>query len=160
MTAIDSGPSALAPVTATGHGADVGFDRNGLEVLDLDTCLELLGQATLGRIAVTIGALPSILPINFRMVGREIVFRTGVGTKLDAATANAVVAFEVDDLDPVEHTGWSVVVTGIAREVVENDRLARLDSTTIPRWAPQRDSRVVAIAPQIVTGRRIVHEAA
>jgi nitroimidazol reductase NimA-like FMN-containing flavoprotein (pyridoxamine 5'-phosphate oxidase superfamily) len=115
----------------------------------------LLGQATLGRIAVTIGALPCILPVNFRLIDGEIVFRTGFGTKLDVATANAVVAFEVDDV--ADHAGWSVVVTGVAREVIEPDRREQLDGIEIPRWAPDQASRVVAIAPQMVTGRRIVH---
>lgn len=135
----------------------MALDRNGLEVLDADTSLELLRGGTLGRVAVTIDALPSILPVNYRLIDGEVVFRTGVGSKLDAATANAVVAFEVDEIDPLTHTGWSVVVTGVAREVVAPDRLAELDATTIPRWAPAGATRVVAIHPQLVTGRRITH---
>ena len=60
--------------------------------------------APLGRVGVSGGALPSVLPVNFRFDGRQILIRTGVGTKLDAAVANAVVAFEVDEIDPVAHT--------------------------------------------------------
>src|SRR5690606_10684839 len=93
------------------------IDRNGLEVLGREECMRLLASASLGRLGITTGALPTVLPVNFRLVGDQIVFRTGSGTKLDAATDNAVVAFEVDDMDPVWHTGWSVVVTGMAREV-------------------------------------------
>lgn len=158
MTTTTSGPSTLDNEGPGGHGRGMDRDRNGLEILDVETSLQLLEQATLGRIAITVGALPSILPVNFRLIDGEIVFRTGVGTKLDAATANAVVAFEVDDLDPFGHTGWSVVVTGVAREVVDSDRLANLDVTAIPRWAPEPASRVVAIAPQMITGRRLRHE--
>ncbi|HEX4905274.1 MAG TPA: pyridoxamine 5'-phosphate oxidase family protein, partial [Acidimicrobiales bacterium] len=65
------------------------IDRNGLEVLDRDECLRLLAQATLGRVGVTIGALPCVVPVNYRIVGDEVVIRTGAGTKLDAATKNA-----------------------------------------------------------------------
>lgn len=133
------------------------IDRNGLEVLDRDECLTLLARTTLGRVGVTIGALPSVLPVNYRLVGEEIVIRTGAGTKLDAATRNAVVAFEVDDMDPVEHTGWSVLVTGVAREVVGAEEIAELTRRPLARWAPRGDGRIIAISTELVAGRRIRH---
>jgi uncharacterized protein len=131
-------------------------DHNGLEVLERDECLRLLGTATLGRIGVTSGALPTVLPINFRFDGSRILFRTGVGTKLDAATQNAVVAFEVDQIDPFAHTGWSVVVQGVAHELTDPYELEDVQRPPLARWAPGEDHRVVAIAPEIVSGRRIV----
>ena len=124
-------------------------DRNGLQVLDRDECLRLLETCTIGRVGITSGALPVILPVNFRLVGDQIVFRTGIGTKLDAATRGAVVAFEADAHDAVEHTGWSVLVTGIARQV------PAVDADWIPRWAPDGQSCVVAISTELVTGRRL-----
>jgi len=133
----------------------VEVDRNGLEVLDREECLRLLERATLGRVGVTTAALPSVLPVNFRLAGNRIVFRTGTGTKLAAATRNAVVAFEVDDIDPVNHTGWSVVVTGVARPVVDPDDLARLNGLGIARWAAGDDGHVVEVSLEIVSGRRI-----
>src|SRR5689334_22383998 len=105
---------------------DVDLDRNGLEILDRAECMALLGFAALGRISISSGALPTILPVNYRLVDDQILFRTARGTKLDAATENAVVAFEVDDIDPVNHAGWSVVVTGVAREVADPAERARL----------------------------------
>jgi uncharacterized protein len=135
-------------------------DRNGLEVLRHDECLALLGTAILGRIGVSSDALPIVLPINFRFDGGRILFRTGVGTKLDAATNNAVVAFEVDEIDPVAHTGWSVVVRGVARELTDPHELAEVQRPPLPRWAPGPDHRVVAIQPELVSGRRIVPGAA
>ena len=131
-------------------------DRNGLEVLSRDECLRLLGTAALGRVAVTTAALPTILPVNFRFDGRHILIRTGRGTKLDAATANAVVAFEVDDIDPVDQTGWSVVVTGVARELTEPEELIEAQRPPLARWASGEDHRVVAISTEVVSGRRIV----
>ena len=74
------------------------LDRNGLEVLASDQCLRLLAQAPLGRVGLTSGALPVILPVNFLLQEDHILVRTGRGTKLDAATRNAVVAFEADPL--------------------------------------------------------------
>jgi len=130
-------------------------DHNGLEVLDREESLRLLRTAILGRVGVTFGALPTILPVNFRLVGEEIVFRTGVGTKLDTATCNRIVAFEADEIDALSHTGWSVVVTGRAREVTDPAELAGLDPSSIPRWAPVDSQRVVAISTEMVSGRRL-----
>ncbi|MGK2950724.1 MAG: pyridoxamine 5'-phosphate oxidase family protein [Acidimicrobiales bacterium] len=130
------------------------IDRNGLEVLDRTECLRLLATATLGRIGTTMAALPVVLPVNFRLVDELVVFRTGSGTKLEAATNDAVVAFEADDFEPVSHAGWSVVVTGIAREVLDAASVAALGP--IPRWAPSGGGRYVSIATEMVSGRRIV----
>ena len=128
------------------------IDRNGLEVLNRGDCIRLLHTATLGRIGITTGALPTILPINFRIDGERILFRTGVGTKLDAATRGAVVAFEVDAFDPVYHSGWSVVVTGIAKPVDDPDDDA---VRTTPRWAPGHCERLVEVSIDEVSGRRL-----
>jgi len=127
-------------------------DRNGLEVLGTEECLRLLQGASMGRIGITSGALPVILPINYRVDGDHILFRTSPGTKLDAATRNAVVAFEVDHVDPIYHSGWSVVVTGIATDASEA-RDGRICAT--PRWAPGPDERLVAISIDQVSGRRL-----
>ena len=131
------------------------IDRNGLEVLEREECLRLLASATLGRLGLTSGALPTVLPINFRLVGDRIVFRTGVGTKLQAATHNAVVAFEVDEMDPLWHSGWSVVVTGVAREITDPDDRAALSNGEIPRWAPVAGDRLVEVSTQMISGRRL-----
>ena len=131
-------------------------DRNGLEVLGRDTCLRLLATATLGRVGVSIDALPRVLPVNFRFDGRQILIRTGMGTKLDAAANDAVVAFEVDEIDPVAHTGWSVMVTGMARELTDPDELAAAQTPPLARWASGDDHRVIAISTELVSGRRIV----
>jgi nitroimidazol reductase NimA-like FMN-containing flavoprotein (pyridoxamine 5'-phosphate oxidase superfamily) len=139
------------------RGHVVEMDRNGLEVLGRAECLDLLGGARLGRVGITLGALPTILPINYRLVDERIIFRTSAGTKLDAATCNAVVAFEVDEVDPLWHTGWSVVVTGLAREVTDPEELARLDGAHLAYWAPAAaGDRVVEISTEMISGRRIV----
>ena len=131
------------------------IDRNGLEVLSREECLRLLRHATLGRVAITSGALPQVLPVNFRLVGDRIVFRTGLGTKFDAATSNNVVAFEVDDMDVLSHSGWSVMVTGVVQEVTDPQELAEMSNLGIPKWAPTSSDRIVAISTEVISGRRM-----
>ena len=133
------------------------MDRNGLEILDRAECLRLLAGSILGRIAVTIGALPVILPVNFLLDGDRILIRTGTGTKLEAATRDAVVAFEVDDVEPFSHSGWSVCVTGRAMELRDQDDVARVASLPLPHWAPKGTEHVVAVSVDLVTGRRLSH---
>lgn len=132
-------------------------DRNGLEVLDRAACLAHLENSLLGRVALSMGALPTILPVNFRLVDEHVVFRTGVGSKLDAAARGAVIAFEVDSVDPIGHTGWSVVVTGIAHEATTNGWVDPIVASAIPRWAPAGASRVLQLSSDIISGRRITH---
>lgn len=137
----------------------VNLDRNGLEVLERDDAVRLLESQTLGRIAITSGAIPVVLPVNFAVRDGEIIIRTSQGTKLHAATRNAVVAFEVDKIDPFSHAGWSVCVTGMAREVTDPNRLAAIERAGLAHWAPDGASRVIAISMEIVSGRRITRAA-
>lgn len=130
------------------------IDSNGLEVLDRDDCLRLLASSSLGRVGVTSGALPTVLPVNFRLRDDEVLIRTSTGSKLDAAIRGAVVAFEVDDFDPLEHSGWSVVVTGVARELTD-DEVASLGGVPLIRWVPVEGEHVVGISTEMVSGRRI-----
>ena len=137
-------------------GADrpVETDRSGLEILDREECLRLLGTVTLGRVGVTIGALPVVVPMDFKLVGDRVVFRVGVGTKLDSAIHNVVVAFEADDVKPVGGGGWSVSVTGLAREVIDPAEISELRQAHVARWMEWGHDRFVAIPTDIVSGRR------
>lgn len=134
----------------------VEVDRNGLEVLGHEECLLLLRRSTLGRIGVTMGALPVVLPVNFWCDGDRILIRTSAGSKLDAALCGAVVAFEVDDLDPLYHSGWSVMVTGVAHEITDPAQLQDLAAAPLARWAPRGQEHVMVIATDVISGRRIV----
>lgn len=131
----------------------VNIDRNGLEVLERGECLALLDKATVGRIAFTSQALPWIVPVNFLRDGDRILIRTGEGTKLALATVEAVVGFEVDEVDDRTHAGWSVVVVGVARRL-DDDEVAAL-GREVPRWAPGRDGHVVSIGIEVLSGRRL-----
>jgi uncharacterized protein len=130
-------------------------DRNGLEILSRDECVTLLTRNHLGRVGLSSGALPTILPVNYWCDGWSIHVRTSEGSKLDAALRNAVVAFEVDDFDAFGHTGWSVVVTGLAREITDRHELERLADAPLARWAPGPGDHVVAISLEVVSGRRV-----
>lgn len=139
--------------------AAVLMDEEGLEVLVAEQCLELLGGARLGRIAVTIGAVPAIFPVHYRLLEGQIVFSTGKGTNLHTASANTVVAFEVDEVDAAWTSGWSVLVVGVARELRDDVAIALALDQVPNRWEPGVGAHVISILPAIVSGRRFGHAA-
>lgn len=115
----------------------------------------LLAAGSIGRVGVSQAALPVVLPVNYAILDGDIVIRTGAGTKLDAALAGAVVAFEIDAVDPIYHEGWSVMVQGRAREVVDPDELKRARALPLEPWAAGVRDRFVRISSERITGRKI-----
>lgn len=128
--------------------------HRGLVELDEAECLRLLGTVRLGRIALSVGALPAVFPIHFALVGRDPVFRTEAGAKLSAASAGNVVCLEVDDVDPEFHSGWSVMVVGQAHVVTDGAELVEARQLPLQPWVGAGDA-FVRIRSAIVTGRRI-----
>jgi uncharacterized protein len=129
-------------------------DRNGMESLTRAECLEFLAQADVGRVALNMGALPVILPVNYALFDEDILLRTVAGSKLEAATRNAVMAFEVDQVHPLSHTGWSVLVQGVASEITDPVELRRAKRVPLTSWL-DGDSRYVRISSQLISGRRL-----
>lgn len=133
------------------------MDHPRIEGLSRDECMTLLETASVGRVGVSVGAIPAVLPVNYVMDGDTIVFRTVPGTKLDAALTNSVVAFEADSFDPSHETGWSVLVRGIAREITDEHALTRVRRLPLQSWAFNGDAdRWVSVDAELVTGRRVV----
>jgi nitroimidazol reductase NimA-like FMN-containing flavoprotein (pyridoxamine 5'-phosphate oxidase superfamily) len=130
------------------------LDSAGLQVLSHEECMRLLPSRPIGRIVFTDRALPAVQPVNFCLDGQDIVIRTAAGSKLAAATRQAVVAFEVDDFDSVERTGWSVTVVGVARAADDPAQIARLESLRLTPWTRCPDHFIVITTVE-ATGRRI-----
>ena len=132
--------------------------RPGILELGLDDCLRLLTTVPVGRVGLTIDALPVVLPVNFVVNDATIVFRTVRGTKLDAATAGMVVAFEADHYGTAtEPWGWSVLVRGVAEEITDPTELETVRALPLESWAFDGSAdRYIKIAPTMISGRRIV----
>jgi uncharacterized protein len=129
----------------------------GLEEIEESECWRLLASQPVGRIAVVVGHYPVVFPVNHAVDRRGIIFRTGAGTKL-WAMRRCNVTFEVDDFDMDNHTGWSVIVKGSARELVAKlnpDLVAAAESSNAIPWASGPRENIVRIVPDAVTGRRI-----
>ncbi|MEV6216816.1 pyridoxamine 5'-phosphate oxidase family protein [Nocardia sp. NPDC051833] len=133
----------------------------GREVVDLDRAeaMRLVAEAPFGRVVFTRNALPAIRPVN-HLVDEDgvIIVRTRLTARLTGAVAGnspVVVAYEVDDIDPVRRIGWSVTVTGLARTVTDPVRVAHYERLLRP-WVGRVMDTVVAIEPEIVAGVRLL----
>lgn len=127
-----------------------------MDELEEAECLQLLAGRSVGRLGFVVQQRPIVLPVNYALDGRTVVFRTGEGTVLNKA-ALQMVAFEVDDIDDATHTGWSVLAQGVAQDVgtaidARSDELRRLALVT---WAPGRRDRWFRLDADTLTGRRL-----
>jgi hypothetical protein len=128
--------------------------RTGLEVLDRDECLRLVRSSRLGRIAVEVDGQPLVFPVNFTLDDSDVVLRTDEGTRL-YKTRGSLVAFECDSADGLYHTGWSVIITGRAAEVLDPADFARLANLPLGPWCPGPKPVILRISARTITGRRI-----
>lgn len=128
-----------------------------LEDLAEDECLDLLNRHHFGRVAFLeqIDLPPVMMPLNYLMHADSVVVRTDPGSKLGGVLRDAPVSFEIDGIDQRHRTGWSVVVSGRAQQVVDPNELEELYQTPLLPWAPGDRSQYVRITPVLVTGRRI-----
>jgi nitroimidazol reductase NimA-like FMN-containing flavoprotein (pyridoxamine 5'-phosphate oxidase superfamily) len=127
---------------------------DAIDALSEAECRRLLSCHTLGRVGITSGGLPLILPVHYLYDDGVIVFRTGAGTKLRAAASGDVLAFEVDTYDPESRLGWSVMVLGRATVVTtehEHEGLPTLD----PPAPREERCHYVRLFCELVTGRLI-----
>ncbi|CAL9609088.1 pyridoxamine 5'-phosphate oxidase family protein [Streptomyces sp. enrichment culture] len=122
--------------------------------------LRLLGTVSLGRIVFTQQALPAIRPVNHLMDGDDIIVRLHDGATLASVVAptdtdGVVVAYEADVIDPDTHLGWSVVVTGYAHRVTDDEELARFAARLRPWVGTPVANAALRIRPDLVTGLRL-----
>jgi nitroimidazol reductase NimA-like FMN-containing flavoprotein (pyridoxamine 5'-phosphate oxidase superfamily) len=129
---------------------------DGLELLSESDCRRLLAQERVGRVAVAVGALAVVFPVNYMVAGGDILFWTAEGTKLKAAVANRVVTFEIDHVDAAHETGWSVLAVGPARERTEPSLVAGAKAAGLRSWASGERHHLVAVTVETLTGRRII----
>jgi nitroimidazol reductase NimA-like FMN-containing flavoprotein (pyridoxamine 5'-phosphate oxidase superfamily) len=141
---------------ATAHDRGIDFLEIGR-----DGCMRLLAAASggVGRIALSVSPA-MIRPVNFAFDGQtqSIVFRSALGSKLREGLSAGTAAFEIDGTDPVDQTGWSVIIVGEAEEVAEPAEIERLEDLELESWAPGVKTHWVRIRATSASGRRIVHD--
>ena len=154
---------ALETTTASLLGAGVemppGFGSAGaqpsLDDLGALECQRLLAAGGVGRVVFVTERGPMAFPVNYRLDGDDIVFRTAPGSELARAVGAQAVGFEVDHIDDAMKEGWSVLMTGYLREVTDAGELEQLEGLAIEPWAGGPRNVYLRLVPVQMSGRRI-----
>ncbi|MCB5274870.1 hypothetical protein BJG92_02408 [Arthrobacter sp. SO5] len=125
-----------------------------VENLEHHECWRLLRSVSVGRLAVWVDDHPDIFPINYKVDHGSLVFRTAVGTKLQAATGDTPVAVEADGVDADTGIAWSVVIKGQAAPVKDQQEVLDTVGLLLFPWQAGAKEHFVRITPDTLTGRR------
>jgi Pyridoxamine 5'-phosphate oxidase len=92
-------------------------------------CVARLRGELVGRVSVSVRALPAIALVEYHVDAHSLLFSAGLDEPVGAWCDGAVVAFEVDGRSEWKDTLWSVSVVGIPSLVAGDDvrSVLRLD---------------------------------
>jgi uncharacterized protein len=120
----------------------------GFQTMTAAECRRLLGTTPIGRLAITAGALPVVLPVEYVVSGPDLLVRTPGHHEVSDGIDGQVVGFEADQLEPDQGVGWCVSVTGTVR-VVEGDG----GFEPVHPWFS--DGLVLSLTTDVIVGHRI-----
>jgi hypothetical protein len=125
-----------------------------LDILSKEECEAHLAGGGVGRFVFLAEQGPVALPVNFRLVDGDVVFRTRAEGAL--AAAGKTVGFEADRIDEAMSEGWSVLITGRSRLIDEPTELEKItDLGDIEPWPGGRREAPIRIETATISGRRI-----
>lgn len=79
-------------------------------------CRELLGRTRIGRIGLSIGAIPAVVPIRYELAESDILVTCEVN-QVAKAMENAVIALQSDGFDEDSRKRWTVLAIGYAHRI-------------------------------------------
>jgi nitroimidazol reductase NimA-like FMN-containing flavoprotein (pyridoxamine 5'-phosphate oxidase superfamily) len=139
----------------TEAGTPATSGQHALRTLDPAECFGLLEPGGVGRIGFASEDGVTILPVNYAVMRKTIVFRTAPDTLL-AVYANAPVSFEADSFDEVLREGWSVLIHGHAHKVSDEREVRHIQEwTRLQPWADGARDVYVRVSPTQISGRRV-----
>jgi len=151
--------TTVGAITGSGTEAPPGPSnptaRLALDSLDQDECAALISPGGVGRVVFVEPRGAVAIPVNFRTLGGDVVFRTALMPTLTPAIELGPVSFEVDHIDDALSEGWSVLLSGRAHVVVDPNERQQVEDLGVVPWAGGERDVFVRIVPGDVTGRRI-----
>ena len=136
-------------------GHEHGVRRATLVDLDEPTARALIAPGGIGRVVFADARGPVALPVNFRMLGNSIVFRTESTTSIAQGSSGRRISFEVDQIDDTFSTGWSVLVSGLAHRVEEPSEVEAIRALDLVAWAGGAREAFFRLEPDTITGRQL-----
>ena len=124
--------------------------------LSRSDCARLLAADIAGRVAVVAKDGPHVIPVTYAVDGESVLVRTTPYSLLGTYGRDAVVCFEVDQVDHEYQRGWSVAVRGraeLVQDAAELDRIHR--QVPLRPWADGPRNLLIRIPWTEVNGRRL-----
>jgi transcriptional regulator with XRE-family HTH domain len=155
--ALDVSPSSLAGAGLNLPPGQRSAARNAtLHHLTVAECWALIAPGGIGRfLFVQAGRGPVAIPVNFKVDGGDVIFRTDTDSTIAAGIHQQPVSFDVDHLDDALSEGWSVLLTGSASVITSPAEVVRLQALDIEPWAGGDRNTYIRLTPTQITGRRI-----
>jgi hypothetical protein len=110
--------------------------------LDEQECLRLLGRTQLGRIVVSLRALPIVLPVRYELTDGNLLFVVS-DDKVWRGLNGCIVTLHAEGVEEDKGRRWSVNAIG----AVEHDPSRAFDQTS--------PGEVFRLKPKILSGRWI-----
>ncbi len=124
--------------------------------LDPEMCERLLHLGVTGRVAFSTPDGPQIIPISYTMIDHALVFRTSPYSLLAEFADSALVAVEVDHLDPEHDHGWSVVAHGRCVVIEDPQEVAHVNEVGAPQpWAAGSRNLYLRLRWTQISGRKL-----
>jgi nitroimidazol reductase NimA-like FMN-containing flavoprotein (pyridoxamine 5'-phosphate oxidase superfamily) len=145
----------------TGGGTQQPPGRTGpstrplLQAMSRQECESLIGQGGIGRVLFVEPRGPAAFPVNYKVLGGDIVFRTAPAPAFEKSLEDGRISFEVDRIDDALSEGWSVLVSGRGYVISDSAELAEAQAAGISPWAGGERDVFVRVVAEEVTGRRI-----
>lgn len=149
-------PDLLGGEQGRPHGwADAATNPHLIKIEGTE-CEELLARGGVGRLVFRSGEKPVALPVNFKMLSGDVVFRSSEGSEVTAIAPDAPVSFEVDRIDDAMSEGWSVLATGTVQVIRATEEIDEVRALGIEPWAGGDRRIYFRLSVTDLTGRRIV----
>jgi hypothetical protein len=116
------------------------------ENLSEEECWRLLTSTSVGRVAMSVRALPVIVPVQFFVEDRRLAFCLGAVEVGAESARDAILAFSADGIDSDRLSGWSVHVVG--RSTFDHD------IAPDKLCGRQLVGQIVHLTPGAITGAR------
>lgn len=132
---------------ASGAWWQPAYRGGRVEVLEALECKRLLVSASVGRLGYSTSNEQRIVPMNYVLADDHLVFRTASDNEVAHFASGRAVAFQVDEMNQQQQSGWSVLVSGTAQKLPSASLRAMDVGETPEPWAAAPQSEPLSALP-------------
>jgi uncharacterized protein len=132
------------------------FFDEGVQPLSETECHDLLVQTSVGRLSLSLSALPVVVPVHYGYLGGRVIIGINDGPVRRAVIGGNVIALGIDSADLTEPF-WSVLAIGRANEISDRAQTAEFQCsglTDLTDVTGTKAEHYVQLQPDIITGYR------